>query len=407
MAKITYICPYCFSEHPIHDVLFRCKNRRCKWVPDKELAAYLGRQVEIKQYCFSPPPTRKVRMPVQGMCPECGEATNTRICPSCHNNLPGGIETNKECIISIIGARDSGKSSFVAVLIKELKKRIVGGFGGAISFMDQESYEEYEERFGRYIYPSKPGVVPRRLPQTKSNLLGNTMVGVNRPILCDIRLLRKKWGKEETIPYTFVFFDAAGEDFDDEGVMFTVSKYISQSEGIIFLLDPMHLQKVRKSLSEEVIKGASTIELGSVSPSEEIILRVARLIRAKKGMPDKERIHIPVAAAFSKLDVLQPLLPPGSVLSKQSPHVRCGKFVREDAFWVGEDMKALLWEWGEQEFLRHLQLNYDNYGLFAFSALGHSPDEEGKIEVPRPIRIEDALLWILQENNIIEAIEEV
>lgn len=38
--KSKFICPFCFEEHKISDVQFRCTNRRCKDVPDLELTRY-------------------------------------------------------------------------------------------------------------------------------------------------------------------------------------------------------------------------------------------------------------------------------------------------------------------------------------------------------------------------------
>lgn len=37
--KQTFICPFCFEEHKISDVQFRCTNRRCKDVEDIELTS--------------------------------------------------------------------------------------------------------------------------------------------------------------------------------------------------------------------------------------------------------------------------------------------------------------------------------------------------------------------------------
>lgn len=39
--KSTFICPFCFEEHKVSDVQFRCTNRRCKDVEDIELTRYI------------------------------------------------------------------------------------------------------------------------------------------------------------------------------------------------------------------------------------------------------------------------------------------------------------------------------------------------------------------------------
>lgn len=403
MSKLSYLCPYCFTEHKIYDVEFRCKNLRCKPKPDLLQGSYYGKSPELRPICFPAPKESSYYMPEIGICPECHEQTATRVCPSCHNTLPATIDINNEMIISIIGSRDSGKSSYMGVLIHELKQRIAIGLNGAANFMDKDSSSEYERRFGQYLYPTTPGTTPRRIPQTKMNLVGKSVVGANRPILCDFKLEKKSFFNQITIPYTLVFFDTAGEVFDDEEAMFTIAKYIGKSQGIIFLLDPFQIPKVRGSLSSAVVYGASNVKAGTVSPAAEIVLRVANLIRAQNSISEKKKITIPVVAAFSKLDAIKEILPPGSWLLRESQHLESNSYVEQDGWNVKEEMLGLLHEWGEQEFLKHLELNYSKFQLGAFSALGNNPDVKGRIQAPRPHRIEDALLWILKEQEIIDS----
>jgi len=46
-VKSTFVCPFCFEEHKITEVQYRCTNRRCKDVPDIELTRYENGNVAI------------------------------------------------------------------------------------------------------------------------------------------------------------------------------------------------------------------------------------------------------------------------------------------------------------------------------------------------------------------------
>ena len=71
---------------------------------------------------------------------------------------------------------------------------------------------------------------------------------------------------------------------------------------------------------------------------------------------------------------------------------------------VNGEIQSLLITWGANAFVSQLEINYTNYSYFATSSLGlgNSPRSDSHIDRLRPHRIEDALLWILKENGVIE-----
>ena len=78
MPKITYICPYCFEEHKINHVQFRCRNKQCKTEKDLEYAKYSRTSPVNRQICFNPKKTMGLMMPEREKCHECGELSSTR-----------------------------------------------------------------------------------------------------------------------------------------------------------------------------------------------------------------------------------------------------------------------------------------------------------------------------------------
>jgi len=118
--KKRFVCPYCFEESETANIEFRCRNKRCAQEPDDEKGKYYGTASPMDQSVFKP----VGKIVDRATCEKCHEQTNLRVCPSCHNTLPSTITSDREKIISLIGTRDSGKSTYVSVLIHEFLKHI-------------------------------------------------------------------------------------------------------------------------------------------------------------------------------------------------------------------------------------------------------------------------------------------
>jgi len=397
--KSTFICPFCFEQHKISDVQFRCTNRRCKDVPDIEMTRYENGDISIPK--MGKPtfknPAKGINIPKSAKCPECGSATYAIICPSCHNKLPESTLLGKDMIISVVGSRDTGKSHFVGVIINELIERISVKFGGAM-----EGFDDTMTRYKAGAY-QKLYLDMQKLDLTKSSVQ-DVNNGAYRPLIFTLKLKHKALFREQIDSFTLVFFDTAGEDLNDEDTMSTVNKYICKSAGIIFLLDPMQIPAVRNQLDENTVSRASSVDWKQATRSDDIMSRVSKLIRNDRHMKAEQRIDIPVAAVFSKFDAIASLIPEGSTVLDTSPHCAEKAFDMSDWHNVNNEIKSLLVEWGAESFMSQVDMNYTNYSYFAVSALGmnNNPKEDRRIDRPRPHRIEDPLLWILKENGVIK-----
>lgn len=398
--KQTFICPFCFEEHKISDVQFRCTNRRCKDVEDIELTRYENGDISIPKMGK---PTFKMQtkgftIPKSAKCPECGSSTYAVVCPSCHNKLPESTLLGKDMIISVVGSRDTGKSHFVGVIINELIERISVKFGGAM-----EGFDDAMARYKAGAY-QKLYMDMQKLDLTKSSVQ-DVNNGAYRPLIFTLKLKHKGLFKEQIDSFTLVFFDTAGEDLNDEDTMSTVNKYICKSAGIIFLLDPMQFPAVRNQLDGNIVSRASSVDWKQTTRADDIMSRVSKLIRNDKKMKSETKINIPVAAVFSKFDAIAPLIPDGSTILETSPHCNEKVFDMADQHNVDNEIRSLLVEWGAEYFISQVDVNYTNYSYFAVSALGmdNNPREDRRIDKPRPHRIEDPLLWILKENGVIKS----
>lgn len=200
-SKTTFICPYCFEKHKISEVQFRCTNRRCEDVDDIEMTRYENGSLRIPKkgkMTFKPSGKVVLSVPQSAACPKCGSITHKRICPSCHNELPESTLSGEDMIISIVGARATGKSHFVGVIIKELRDRISVSFDGSLEgFAD--SYQRWEKTFGDKLYTNN-----EKLDLTQSSMQ-NVDNGAYRPLIFKLKLRKKSFLKEIIDSYTFVF----------------------------------------------------------------------------------------------------------------------------------------------------------------------------------------------------------
>ena len=400
VPKTTFICPYCFEKHPLSAVQFRCTNRRCKDFDDVEMTRYENGDLTMPKKgkkTFTVPTKGAFKVAPSAKCPECSNITYKHICPSCHNELPESSLDGTDMIISVVGSRATGKSHFVGVVIKELIERSSVKFGGSMEgFAD--SYSRWESGFYNHLY-----VDNRKLELTKSSLQ-NVNNGAYRPLIFKLKLKRKGVLRESIDSYTFVFFDTAGEDLNDQDTMSTVNKYICKSAGIIFLLDPMQIPTVVSQLDDSVVERAAAIKWQQAARADDIMTRVSTLIRNDRGLPDNKKIDIPVAAVFSKFDAIQSIVPSDCTVHTPSPHCDEKSFDLADWHNVNGEIEALLRAWDATAFISQLEMNYHTYSYFAVSALGlnNNPTKDGRIDRPRPHRIEDPLLWLLMENGVIK-----
>jgi len=388
-----FVCPYCFEGHSVHAAQFRCANLNCGDVDDLELTRYENNKSGLplqRKRTFPAPASKGYDIPKFAKCPDCSRETSKVVCPSCHNSLPNSSLTGEDMIISVVGSRDVGKSHYIGVIINELIERVAGRFGGSLTGFD-DTMTRYEERFGRNLYTDLQ----------KIELTQSSTTSSNRPLIFSFKIGKGKKIKQ----FTLVFFDTAGEDLNAFDTMNTVNRYICKSAGVIFLLDPMQIWEVRNQLPDDLVSRASSVAVQQATKPDDIMTRVSELIRNDKKMSATKKIDMPVAAVFSKFDAIVPIVPPGSTILTPSPHCDAGAFVMADWHNVNTEIQSLLSTWGATAFVTQLNLNYSNYSYFTASALGldNSPQRDGSINRPTPHRIEDALIWILKENGVIDA----
>lgn len=385
------VCPYCFEKFHRSQMLFRCLNPNpalCSLEPDAPLANYQRLNAPVKLGRVFVADGMRWRRRSVAVC-SCGVKTSKLICPYCHNNLPSQFGSTDVHTIALIGAKEAGKSHYIAVLVNELTNRIGMAFNASLNALDEQTIRRYREDFRRYVYVDRVTI-----PTTPSGRQQGS--SVRYPLTYRFSIKRRSWFPFNGLRVSsLVFFDTAGEDLKDIDLMSTETKYLANSDGIIFLLDPLQIPAVRHQLGQ-----TTNLPQENTDPHD-IVGRAAILIRQLRQLNPAQKIATPVALAFSKIDVVRPLFEPGSPVHQASLHN--GHYDVVDGEQMSDNVRSYLSQWIGGGFDLFMQHNFENYSYFGVSSLGSQPDSKGQLgSGVAPFRVEDPLLWILHKLGIVQ-----
>ena len=93
-------------------------------------------------------------------CPRCGAETTTRVCPACHSQLPVHFGKVRSRLIVLVGAKESGKTVFMTVLVHELMHRVGEQLNAAISGADDNTRHRFASDYEKPLYRER-GCWPR------------------------------------------------------------------------------------------------------------------------------------------------------------------------------------------------------------------------------------------------------
>lgn len=350
------MCPYCLEPIQEKDITLTC-NRNGHPKPPKS-------------------PRSVTKCDVAG----CLGIYNTRSCPACGAELPADIFDYKKYIrFSIVGTTGAGKTCFITSMLEEFRNAGLQLVPSPINDDTNRYFSANRDAIFKHF------VIP---PPTRSGAI----------IPMQWRILDKNKMKQHYVPpYSLTIFDGAGEDqqrMDD-----TISRYISGSKTIMFLIDPMLLSSVRASLTADDIQRSSTTSAANMG-ADELVNRMASYIRETLILKTGTRIDKPLAVIFPKIDALRPLFP-GSRIFDPSEHLTRKAFIESESMAVHHDVSGWLRNAGEGALIDALDVNFTAWRFFAVSAFGNPSTGSGKLMPPSPMRILDPLMWVLAQEGIV------
>ena len=391
----TTVCPFCFRRIDSSHLAYQCAGRgniECKKEEDETRRRLTGSQLETYP-TFLPPPGRGAST----NCPTCGGPAKRRACPDCHTALPIDFVDSTSPMIGLVGAKGSGKTVLMTVLVKQLREVVGLRFGADIRIATDnpdglQGLTDYQASRELPLYSE--GTLPTGTAQQGTAGRQHTTPVVLRWRQESARLMRGQALRSTVLS----FVDTAGEDLNDLDTAFTL-EYLSVCDALMITLDPFALPgaRARLRLPSEAVQVGDDVPLDVVS-------RITELLRTEHQIKNKRKIKLPVALVFTKIDAFYPGLDRyNPIMAKPSG---LPAYQDADGRTVHEHMLALMHEWNAADIDMHMRLNYSDYRYFGVSALGAEPDYRGNAVAPggvQPHRVEDPVLWLLSKTGTVPA----
>jgi Ni2+-binding GTPase involved in maturation of urease and hydrogenase len=385
------VCPYCFDKFKRSEVLFRCSNSRCKEEDDNKMKEFWGEQFKGNPVITPKNFSGKLLdiMPKSAKCDKCSSETTKTICPHCHNELPHEMVESGGLIISIIGARSSGKTNYITTLINELKHKghlINLGIYDTVVGRKPEEYTtaRYKTDFYEKLYKNKECHSQTAVNDTRSK----------------IPLIYKLFSTNKKDQAYLVLYDTAGENFADPKAIAEKAKFLKNSDGIILLLDTFCIPNVHERLQ-------SKFKLDPIELNYDLIIN--NVIQHFDEPENKKQIYSkPLALTFSKIDAIvnnEELFGdarlPNISMNANSRFLDGDGYSLDDVDSINQGIQDGLYNWEEGQFIKSINSPphfNEKATCFGISALGDMP-VGGTIKNLKPYRVMDPLIWILYKLN--------
>jgi double-GTPase-like protein len=373
----SLICPYCVRPIDPNALVYRCPVQGDQ--PCREEFPGDGRTPGAE-------------------CPRGHGLSYLAMCPhdDCRNTLPARYLEAPSRFIGLVGPTNSGKSTYLAVLVRELKRHAGEGLDITLIPADEWTSERYGERY-------EPLLTKRRLVNPTQSAERDP--GTARPLIyvltvrrTHVRVLRGQ-GRAQSV--NLVIYDSAGEDVGRFDRMERYMRYLRYAAGVVFLIDPLTQPHAAADLTH--VPGEAW---NHEALAEQVIINTTNQLRIAHGVhDDRKKVPVPAAVAVSKVDEFRSSLIDGSPFLRGSAR-HDGLDVTDRAD-VHEYVRALLrqWNWPLDKYLDN---SYDSYGLFGFSALG-APVEDNAVAAGglRPYRVLDPMFWFMSEFGLIPQVRGV
>lgn len=361
------ICPRCFTQFPVAEMFFTSftgfdepRHGRYTWID------------------------RLRRRPPQPPTNAQGQRLTRKLCPQCKEELPVTAGSQESLIIGMVGGYRSGKSHYVASLIKQLQEQVCSDMQASLIAMSDETSDRYQQEFYNPLFKNCIELVKT--------------IEAPPPLIYDLTLNGRLWKEERNRAITLALYDTAGENFDRADRVQQTVNYLRVASGIIFLIDPLQITKVRDAMPASVSLPGADVK----TAPKEIITRVIHELERGGVIAEGEPLPTPVAVVLTKCDALREagLIEPNRLWSTETRHV--SYFDRQ----ANEDMTGMMGEYVRQwslDVYNDVRQRFPRHAFFGLSATGCSSDKNGRYKYISPWRVEDPLLWLLAELGVIPA----
>lgn len=280
--------------------------------------------------------------------------------------------------VVIIGAKQSGKTTFVQSLINYLEQQLAPAFDAKMQLEDPD-----DEVSAKKLHDMQTFVREGKLPQgtpSAAPFVGHVeevgQEGHRNPD--DPRVSMKfLFNNGGDVPLKNIrIVDVAGEDMDQLESMRYYAEAMRKADLIIFLLDPLQLESVQTALAGFPLPPRGTDPFDVMN----------NLLTILNEKPDERNPRQRVAIAMSKFDQFAELtnekyksaisgtITPGMALTRDPNSNSTAMFNSADSELLQRELRAIMERLGVNVFMKRIDNGFtkpDEVRYFALSSLGH------------------------------------
>lgn len=384
---MTTSCPRCFSVLDPDIRLYQCPGP-CEQFPDEAASAHRGLPVTTfpLERLTREPRDRRWNPPTSRLCRRCGRDSR-EVCPTCHYRLPPEWRDGSAVCVALAGARATGKSVYVAVMIKQLEQ-MLHKMGSLLTFTTSESLQIYTDVYESQLYGARAMMEATRGAEMDINAYQATPMIISLGLVGGVRRF-------------LVIRDVAGEDLERPRADTTYLSYFQRAHAVFFMFDPSAVPQVR-----ELLRGSIPEQLMESGNPQRVLANLLRVIDSSSP---------PIAMILSKFDTLQELrdvedktwsaiMSNAGAAFQRDPGMFDARYDAADGELLHQEARSLLQLLNAQGFVNAMSDPQRGrpyvHQFFAVSALGGSADGD-KLHPHgiAPFRCLDPVRWVLSRQG--------
>jgi hypothetical protein len=230
-------CPRCFAIlHPnTHQWALTAQAGGTRY-RDPVASAYLGAEADSGPiYSWTRPPGYNGPPPPPAEASRALQGPVVEICPVCHFGLPEGWRQGHAMCIAMAGARATGKSLYIAVLIKQLQL-LCESVGVSMEPASRASAAAYEVNYETPLYVHRGLIPPTPTVHTQAS-------HQREPLTFSL-------GAWHGFRRYLVLRDVAGEDMESGDLHDAPFRFFSNADAVLFMFDPLRVKGIRDQLHD-------------------------------------------------------------------------------------------------------------------------------------------------------------
>lgn len=162
-------------------------------------------------------------------------APAVEVCPICHFALPDDWRQGQAVCIAMAGARATGKSLYIAVLVKQLEL-LCENLGVSMEPATPDTARNYLDNYERPLFEQR-GLIP-------ATPAAHVQSSYQRdPLIFSI-------GPWRGVRRYVVLRDIAGEDLETGNVHVPYFQFLANADAVFFMFDPLRVEAIRDQLHD-------------------------------------------------------------------------------------------------------------------------------------------------------------